>query len=760
MMKKSRMLAGVVFAAGFVWLWFDRTAQPETPGSITPQAMPADAIAARTAAQAAADKALKPSSEHADQILFGDLHVHTTYSVDAFAWSMPVMHGEGVHPPAEACDYARYCSALDFWASTEHGESLTPRHWNDIKNTVRQCNAVAGDPANPDLVSFLGWEWTQMGNTPAEHYGHKNVILRDLDDDKIPARPISAGGAAAIAMRNQGRPYWQDVISPYMDWPSRQSQFDQIAKIEELRHQVTCADGVPERELPKDCVEYAATPAELFAKLKDWGSESLVIPHGNTWGFYTPPGSSWDKQLTRKEHDPERQRLIEVFSGHGSSEQYRAWREVAFDAEGQMHCPAPTPDYEPSCWRAGELIRARCADLPAEECERRVTKAQTDYLAAGKAGHMVVPGVEAADWLDAGQCRDCYLPAFNYRPLSSTQYALVLSNFDEPGEQGKGPLRFRFGFIASSDNHAAQPGTGFKQIGRHANTEAYGQDSPLRALYIDEAKRKGKAAESIPFDQNQTRYNFMQITESERIQSYFYTGGLVAAHSAGRSRDAIWDALKRREVYATSGERMLLWFDLLSADGKTLPMGSETAVLGTPRFRVRAVGDFEQLPGCPAQSLSALSAEKVERICRGECYNPSDRRKPIERIEVVRILPQATRGEAVGDLIEDPWRTFACSGDPSGCMVEFDDPEPKRRGREAIYYVRAIEAAIPTINAAGLKCELDDKGQCLAVKPCYGDNRTPLGDDCKAPAAPRAWSSPIYVDDLARADATVIPNRN
>ena len=51
------------------------------------------------------------------QILFGDLHVHTTFSQDAFLFSLPMLQGEGVHPPADACTFARFCSSLDFFPS-------------------------------------------------------------------------------------------------------------------------------------------------------------------------------------------------------------------------------------------------------------------------------------------------------------------------------------------------------------------------------------------------------------------------------------------------------------------------------------------------------------------------------------------------------------------------------------------------------------------------------------------------------------------
>src|SRR6202040_2814275 len=108
--------------------------------------------------------------------------------------------------------------------------------------------------------------------------------------------------------------------------------------------------------------------------------------------------------------------------------------------------------------------------------------------------------------------------------------------------------------------------------------------------------------------------------------------------------------------------------ELLGPDGPQ-PMGSETTLAVAPVLRVRAVGAFKQKPGCPESTVQAAGPDRLQHLCRGECYNPSDDRKRITRIEVVRIRPQASPGEPVGGLIEDPWKRLECRPDADGCEV-------------------------------------------------------------------------------------------
>jgi hypothetical protein len=349
---------------------------------------------------------------------------------------------------------------------------------------------------------------------------------------------------------------------------------------------------------------------------------------------------------------------------------------------------------------------------------------------------------ESSDWLDSNQCKDCFLPAFNYRPGGSVQYITAIRNFDENDSID----RFKFGFIASSDNHKARPGTGYKEINRREMTEAAGPADPTGYLL---GFREGGGVYSKSTAKNWTSETLPSgPPEPERLASFFLTGGLVATHSNGKNRDAIWNSIKRKEVYATSGPRILLWFNLVNApNGEEVPMGSDIKMSENPRFVVKAAGSFIQKPGCPEYTYNALGKDKLEHLCRNECYNPSDIRKQIDRIEIVRIRPQSYKGENISSLIEDTWKVFKCPKSSSDCSFSFTDKEFSDLERDTVYYVKAIEEPSKVINAGNLRCEYDVLGNCTKTNICNGSSLiTPYEEDCLEETQERAWSSPIYID--------------
>ena len=701
---------------------------------ISGQTQPAAVREEKSERQRAVVDALFSSDVDTKQILFGDLHVHSSYSWDGFLFTLPMVGGEGAHPPADVCDFARYCSNLDFYALTDHAETLLPENWAASKESVRECNARAGDLGNPDLVAYMGFEWSQAGLTPQTHWGHRNVIFPSTGDDQLPARPIGAGPKPEMFSGLRDAIHSARLIQP-SGWGRYSAYSDFLG---EVIGWDACEAGVDSRELPVTCQEIAADPMTLHEKLDQWGFDVLEIPHGMAWGTYTPAGSDISKHLDPAQFDPDKQTLIEVMSGHGNSEQYQSFREFERAEDGSRICPEPTEKYLACCWQAGEIMRTRCGDLSSEDCEDRVEKARQYAVDTDVRPNRVFPDAAPEEWLDCGQCRDCLKPSFGYRPRETAQYAMALA---KPTADPDAKLRFRYGFIGSSDGHTGRPGTGYKQLERGMMTDAVGRpDARLQDL--------GELANRMDDPQmpSQPARGAIGVQGTDnRVQSFLYPGGLAAVHSRDRSRESIWQAMKRREVYGTTGPRMLLWFDLLNGGPDPLPMGSELQMKENPRFQVRAAGSVEQKPGCPDWAREGLPADRLARLCRDECYNPSDDRRAISAIEVVRIRPQQTVDESVDLLIEDPWMRHECEPNPNGCVFEFEDAEFIESGRDVLYYARAIEEASMALNGDPLFTEFDEAGNAVNVKLCRGD----FGQGgCPAPVQENAWSSPIFVDQL------------
>ena len=640
------------------------------------------------------------------QIFFGDLHVHTTFSQDAFLFSLPMLQGEGVHPPADACNFARFCSSLDFFSITDHAEGMTKKMWQDSLESMRNCDSIS-DENNKDLVVFAGWEWTQMGANPETHYAHKNVILRDLNN--VPDVPIGAGLTGLdLLIENSLTPFLPLVA----DFPPEAIDFD-FLKFREESYSIPFCDQ--ERNLNEECKERAETPKELFTRLDELGLEAIVIPHGTTWGIHSPANSSMSSQLYNGNHDPDKQRLMEVYSGHGNSEIYQKFLHAEEISPGIFKCPPPTDNFEPCCWRAGLIVNEQCKKETGVACTDKANDIKEQFAnnASGLLRFGLVENATEEDWNQCGQLKDSFLPAYTYRPAMSSQAALA-SQINTSGVLNS----FKLGLIGSTDNHKARAGAGYKEFARKSMGDSWG-----------------------------AKDNLTWILPPERGASFYSTGGLVAVHADRLDRNKIYDSLYEREVYATSGERILLWFNLVNGQ-EEVPMGSELSFSENPFFEVRAVGSYKQLPGCPDYVNNSMSKEEIERLCLNECYNPTNERNLIDRIEVIKIIPTENL-DALDNAIQDPWLVFECNDTGQGCLVSFEDKQFTKDKVSSVYYIRAIQEESMAVGGDPLRCEYNEKGECIKIKPCYasGPEFEP-SDDCLAPIGERAWSSPIFLNYL------------
>ena len=437
------------------------------------------------------------------QILFGDLHVHTTFSADAFMRSLPMLQGEGAHPPADACDFARFCSALDFWSINDHAEAISPQHWQETKESIRQCNAVAGDPKNPDVVAFLGWEWTQVGRD-----ARRTTTATRTSSSATPTTTRCRRGRSARSTRSWSArcasrpPLWQRLQFPLLDCVEPPA----LLRLRRVPA-ASCAtrrsvpSGVDTRQLPADCHESAQTPRGAVREARRSGASTrIVIPHGTTWGLYTPPGidagtsSSPRRSTIPTEADADRGLL--------RPRQLRGVPRLAgrstCDADGNADLPGADRRL-PAVLLAGRRDHPRAlrrrAGRRVRAARRRRRAATTSH--AGVAGRLTVPGrdgrgLEGLRPVPRLLQPGVQLPARRARRSTRSRSR----NFDDPAD----PRRFRFGFIASSDNHSARPGTGYKEYGRRMMTEATGAARRGLARSVCSARPDSPTAESVPFD--------------------------------------------------------------------------------------------------------------------------------------------------------------------------------------------------------------------------------------------------------------------
>jgi transcription elongation factor GreB len=251
---------------------------------------------------------------------------------------------------------------------------------------------------------------------------------------------------------------------------------------------------------------------------------------------------------------------------------------------------------------------------------------------------------------------------------------------------------------------------------------------PRRCATPDRRRRAGGLRTPAP----------LRALDTERKASFLYPGGLVAVHAEGRDRESsIWRALERREVYGTSGPRILLWFDLLNAPGGRAPMGGAGRMAeAPPSSRCARSARFEQRPGCPADARGALRRAH-RRLCRGECHHPGDERVPSRPSRSCGSGRRAPPGRgSIAPLIEDPWRASPARGDPAAAACASRSRLPDA-GDDTVYYARALQAPTPAINGANLRATLRRAGPPSPSSPATAATAPPRKTTASRPSRTR-----------------------
>ena len=551
----------------------------------------------------------------APRVYFGDLHVHTTLSLDALVYGT-------LTRPRDAYRFARggpltlpggrqvrLRRPLDFAAVTDHAFGL---------GEYAVCHAARSDlHAHPLCVALRG------ANDPA--------ALRPLLAGRPADPPVrntvlcGADGARCVAA---GAGPWREVREAAAEFnePGRFTTFvgyewtpADAGRRTVHRNVIFAGETVPEQalsvfELPRVADLWAWLDRDCTAPC-----DVLTIPHNANFSGGLMFASTDETGAPFADADWRRrarfETVVEIMQAKGSSE-----------------CAPGLGTADEEC--GFEQIVGPCTPGGPARC--------------------LAPHGFARDGLANGlRLRD----AFGFNPMA-------------------------FGFIGSTDTHTSAAGA----VDEDAYTAHHAalDSTPLRAL-----------TERLP--------------TGERIAT-MAPGALAAVWARENTRAALFDALRRREVYATSGPRILLSFH--TADG--VPMGSIVEGTDAPFFQVRAQRDPATAPLERLQVVKGwigaggTTRDRVWDIACGR-GTPEDGR--CVRVAAAPDLATCGIDAAAGrGFLEARWT------DP-----EFDASRP------AFYYVRAIE--VPS---------------CRWTTRLAHAEGLPLPEGITPTVAERAWSSPIW----------------
>ncbi len=614
-------------------------------------------IAQRAAAfQEAGDSEV--TSGIATKLLWGDTHLHTSNSIDAFGFGVKL-------GPEEALRFARGEEVTSTWGLKAKLERpldflVIADHSGGLGATQRLYDAPRFLISDPTLR-----RWHDMMHEG--HQGRQRATMELIN-------AAGDGSLAKILPREEGRKGTEQIWKSHTGIVERYNEpgkftafmgfeYTLMPQGDNLHRVVMFRDGKlrADQVLPYDpTTEGTETVDKLWdymdAYEKKTGGKALAIPHnsnlsnGLMFDMVAPGGGPVTADYARRR--ALREPLVEVTQIKGDSESH----------------PFLSPNDEfagfgDAGWDLGNLTMQRAK----------------------------TPDMLGGDYVREALKRGLALEA----------------------KTGVNP--YKFGLIGSTDSHTS-------------------------LATADEDNFFGKHSDGEP---NAKRASQQQNlgTRQGRIGWHYLAGGYAAVWATANTRAAIFDAMMRREVYATTGPRMQLrvfgGYDFSDADwaGDWVKAGYARGVPMGADLKPRA----KDASGAPCLMISALKDPEGANLDRVQVVKGwiDASGKLNERVfDVVWSSPEKRalvggKLTPVGDTVDIAKASYSNSIGAAELRAVWRDPE-FNAGERAFYYVRVLEIPTP-------RWVLFD-----ALR--YGAKLLP-GTELKSQE--RAYSSPIWYNPAA-----------
>ncbi len=564
------------------------------------------------------DKAKVVETAYPENVYFGDTHLHTSNSSDAFAFGVrlgpeeALRFANGEEVTATMGLKAKLSRPLDFLVIADHSDGLA---------TLKAINDAPRLLLRDPLLRRWHDELQKGPEASAQ-------VARELID-RFAQRTLPAAMMDPKANAKRTKDVWGDHISIVERYnnPGKFTAFmgfeyTLTPKGDNLHRVVIMRDGEDKAKKVVPYTSLVGTTADMLWDYMDGyekstGGKMLAIPHnsnlsnGMMFQMTMPGGGPMTAEYARRRSA--REPIVEATQIKGDSESH----------------PFLSPNdefagYGTSGWDIGNLDNS--------------VKKTNDML--------------AGDYV-----------------REALKHGLLI-------EQKTGVNPYKLGMIGSTDSHTGLA-TG------------------------DEDNFFGKFSITEPNAERASRPQTLGTQQAERFGWQYLAGGYAAVWAKANTRAAIFDAMMRREVYATTGPRMVVRFfggwDFSDADltgnlakagyDRGVPMGSDLKDgSGSPKFMLSALKDPMGANLDRVQIVKGWidSSGKLQEKIFDSVWSDAETRK----IGANGKLPP------VGDTVDIAKASYTNSiGDPELRTVWTDpefDPDIK-----AFYYLRVLEIPTP-----------------------------------------------------------------